>query len=120
MTKSSKVQDGTIRLEFTAGAAASRQDESAKALVEQTAKLLGCTSAQIPGRAEELFEKWKKAKKNKLAIQDFGLTSTASFEGDVIVEAARILKTQPEHVIKTIQKFQKQMEQFTRNNRFKV
>ena len=40
------------------------------------------------------------------------LVSKEKFEGDVLNKTAKILKTQPEHIIKTIQRFVKDLEKF--------
>lgn len=112
LLKSTKVQDGIVRIEFTAGEAAKAESGKVEDILEEAGNLLDCASPLIPGRCEELFTKWKQAKKKKLALSDFDLKSETVFEGDVLVEAARILKTQPEHVVKTIKKFQDQLNQF--------
>ena len=41
-------------------------------------------------------------KKKKL---EFKLVSEGNFKGDVVKECARILKTQPEHIVRTIKRF---------------
>ena len=110
--KTSKVQDGTIRIEFTAGAAAAKESQAGAGLLHEAATLLECTPKQVPARANELFTKWKKAKKGKLSLADFVLTSSEESSGDALVEAATILKTQPEHVVKTIKKFKDQLNAF--------
>ncbi|MBN1176020.1 alanine--tRNA ligase [Candidatus Woesearchaeota archaeon] len=112
LLKSTKVQDGIVRIEFTAGNAAKAESGKVEDIVAEAGNLLDCASPLIPGRCEELFTKWKQAKKKKLELADFDLKSEEVFEGDVLVEAARILKTQPEHVVKTIKKFQEQLNQF--------
>ncbi|MGE0792696.1 MAG: alanine--tRNA ligase [Candidatus Woesearchaeota archaeon] len=103
--KSSKVQDGTIRIEFVAGKAASKEDDVDSELVKQACVLLRCEPKELPYRAEELFEKWKKAKKGILKKSEFEIVSRKKFEGDVLIETASILKTQPEHIVNTITKF---------------
>ena len=103
--KSSKVQDGTIRIEFVAGKAASSSDTKESQLIIDAAKLLNCTPKQVPCRAEELFTKWKKAKKSQLLKKDFDLLCTKETTGDPLTETANILKTQPEHIVNTLTKF---------------
>ncbi|MFP4523507.1 MAG: alanine--tRNA ligase [Candidatus Woesearchaeota archaeon] len=110
--KSTKIQDGIVRIEFVAGNAAKQQEQKGANVLLEAAKLLSCKEQQVPARCEELFLKWKKAKKKKLALDDFTLTSTHSFEGDILGQAATILRTQPEHIPKTIQKFLKQLEEY--------
>lgn len=108
--KSSKIQDGVVRLTFVAGKAAEEAEAGEGALLSSAAILLACTENQVPGRAEELFTKWKKIKKMKKKGQDIPLEmitleSTAEFEGDALAKTAEILKTQAEHVPKTIKRF---------------
>jgi alanyl-tRNA synthetase len=102
--KSSKIQDGIVRIEFTAGRAASKVSGEKDLIVNELAKVLECAPNQIPGRAEELFEKWKqKVKKGKDV--DVKLISTATFDGDVLIKASDIFRTQPEHLVKTAKRF---------------
>jgi alanyl-tRNA synthetase len=112
--KSSKVQDGTIRLEFVAGNAANSVDDEESEVVVKACELLNCTPKQLPLRAEELFNKWKKAKKTQLLKKDFDLISKKEVEGDPLMETSKILKTQPEHIINTLQKFLNQYESLKR------
>jgi alanyl-tRNA synthetase len=110
--KSSKVQDGVIRIVFAAGDAAKKillQEEERTA---ELAKLLDCKPAQVPARVQELFDKWKKARKGKLAPNEFKLTSKEEFKGDIIAKAAEILQTQPENLTKTVQRFLKELAEF--------
>jgi alanyl-tRNA synthetase len=61
--RTSKVQDGIVRIEFTAGQAAIKAQACENCIVEETARLLKVDVDQLPGRVEELFENWKKARK---------------------------------------------------------
>jgi alanyl-tRNA synthetase len=113
--KSTKVQDGICRIIFTAGKAARRQIESEKDILNKLSKILEVKVEQIPSRAEELFDKWKKArkvvkKKKKIDIKELNLVSKEKFEGNVLDETAKILRTQPEHIIKTIERFVKDLK----------
>ncbi|MFT4283091.1 MAG: alanine--tRNA ligase [Candidatus Woesearchaeota archaeon] len=101
--KTSKIQDGVLRLEFVAGKKAVEIEEKQKELIKKAKELLDCNEKQIPLRAKELFDKWKQKKKGK--INEIKLESTKEFKGDILQETANILKTQPEHIIKTIEKF---------------
>jgi alanyl-tRNA synthetase len=105
--RSSKLQDGVVRIEFTAGLAAEKMIQEKEASLEDIAKILNCTNKQIPARTEELFLKWKKIVK-KNSTEKFELTSTIESEepeDKVLSKAAAILNTQPENVIKTIERF---------------
>lgn len=111
--KTSKIQDGVVRLEFVAGTASEKQFEEERKIIRECENILDCKSEQIPGRAEELFLKWKKVKKGKL--EDISLVSNEKYSGNVVEKTAEILKTQPQHVIKTLLRFKKEMEENSSN-----
>ena len=109
LIKSTKISDSIVRLEFTAGAAAHQEEKGERAILEESAKLLGCTVSQLPGRIEELFAKWKDAVKKKKQV-DKTLRSTAEYRGDdVLKKISDTIKTQPEYVVKTIKRFLEEM-----------
>ncbi len=101
--RTSKLQDGVVRLEFVAGEAAKKLAKENHEVIKKSAELLNCGIKQVPSRAEELFKQWKKARKNKLG--EFELKSEEKYSGDVLKKTAEVLKTQPEHVLKTIKRF---------------
>ena len=114
LLSATKIQDGIVRLTFVAGKAARDAEKSESGVLDEVAHLLCCKPNQVPGRCEELFMKWKKVTKAKKAQTDIlpewqKLTSITLFEGDALVKAAEILKTQPEHVPKTVQRFMKEL-----------
>ncbi|MFA6889239.1 MAG: alanine--tRNA ligase, partial [Candidatus Woesearchaeota archaeon] len=111
LLKSSKIQDGVVRLTFAAGAAAKQTEDKHDDMLGKVAVLLNCKENQLPARVEELFQLWKKVvkKKQQLTAEEKKLTAIAEYQGDVLAELARILKTQPEHVQKTIERFVKEM-----------
>ncbi len=101
--KSSKIQDGIVRLEYVAGKQAQKLvAERAATLAELTA-LLGCSEAQIPSACERLFAQWKAARKGKVAE---GLPAMRESKGDVLAEAAAILQTSAANLVPTIKRFQ--------------
>ncbi|MEK6961077.1 MAG: alanine--tRNA ligase [Nanoarchaeota archaeon] len=113
--KSQKIQDGVVRLTFVAGPAAKKIKKEASGALDEVAASLGCTPKQVPGRCAELFDKWKSAGKaakkgQPLTAKDVVLASTEETDVDILHTAAQILKTQPEHMIKTIQRFQKDIK----------
>ena len=115
--KSSKIQDGIVRIFFTAGEAAKAEEKEEKGILEETAKILGVKKDEIPSRAAELFEKWKKArkavKKNKhVEAKELELKEKKRFTGDILTETAKIFSTQPEHVAKTAKRFLEELEEF--------
>ena len=115
--KSNKISDGVVRLTYVAGKKAEEQSKGEEEFISQIAKELNCTPKQIPARANELFSKWKKAKKaskkgKELPEDLFTLTSKDESSGDLLQEASNILNTQPEHLSRTISKFKKELESF--------
>jgi len=105
--KSSKLQDGIVRIEFTAGLAAEKAIQHKESSLEDVAKILNCTNNQVLGRVEELFTKWKKIVK-KNGTEKFELISSVESEDSddkIISKTAAILNTQPENIIKTIERF---------------
>ena len=108
--KSSKLQDGIVRIEFTAGQAAIKLSQKSEDVIAEISSLLNCKKEQIPARVNELFIKWKtinklKKKKKDIPAELQTLTSKELFVGDLIAKSAKILKTQKEYVVKTIKRF---------------
>ncbi len=106
--KASKIKDGIVRVVFAAGKAAEKLEVAQHDVVNKAAALLKCDVSQVPGRAAELFDVWKKARKaakKKQPLPDAVLKSSEKFKGDVLAKTAEVLQTQSEHVIKTIERF---------------
>ncbi len=115
--KTSKIQDGIVRIEFVAGDAARQFEDKTQDILKEISSLLKIQEDQIPARAEELFQKWKLArkavkKKRKIDLKELELKSKQSYKGDVLEKTAQILRTQPEHVPKTIKRFLEELEKF--------
>jgi len=104
--KATKVQDGIVRLTFTAGKAAKSAIGKNENILEETSKLLECSDNPelVPARAEELFNLWKDIVKKGKDIE-FKLVSSEKYNGDTLVKTAQILRTQPEHITKTLKRF---------------
>lgn len=107
--KTSKIQDGMVRLEYTAGNAAADEINKETGILQKAAKILDCRINQVPARAEELFKKWKQVvKKKKTEPDNFILTSkeeSKDTEAIILKNTADILKTQPQHITKTLTRF---------------
>ena len=105
--KTSKIQDSIVRIEFVAGEAARNFIKEQERIVDELSKVLNCSREIIPSRVEELFREWKIiVKKGKKKI--FKLKSGEKFSGDsveILKEASKVLKTQPEFIIKTVKRF---------------
>jgi len=111
--KSSKISDGIVRLEYTAGKAAVSEVNKESKLLDECAKFLGVKKSQVPGRATEIFNVWKDVvKKGKAKPKEFSSSEEElGTDKDVLERTASILKTQPEHVLKTLQRFVKEIEE---------
>jgi len=114
--KATKISDGIVRLYFTAGEAANREGKKEKDILEEAARLLNIKSNELPARVNELFEKWKIArkaveKKKQIDLKQLELTKKEEFKGDVLDKVSEILKTQPEHIVKTIGRFLSELEE---------
>jgi alanyl-tRNA synthetase len=116
--KTSKLQDGIVRIEFSAGEAAVKIISFEKNIIDEASKILGVKPEFLAGRVEELFDKWKKSGKMLKAgkptheeLKSLELTSKTKFEGNLLAKIAETLKTQPEHVVKTITRFTKELEE---------
>ncbi|MBU0758572.1 MAG: alanine--tRNA ligase [Nanoarchaeota archaeon] len=123
--RSTKIQDGIVRIEFSAGNAAEKAIEAQMDVLQVAAKELGCQVNQVPGRAKELFMKWKKAKKaikknKELDVKELELTSVAESEGDLLALTAAELSAQPQHVNKTIARFKKELDEMKEKLRLRV
>ena len=107
--KSNKISDNIVRIEFKSGKAAEAEIHHEKDVLEGISKLLDCKKSQVPARAEELFEKWKRiVKKKKFTKDDFILRSEKeekNSDDEILKKTANILKTQPEFVSKTVKRF---------------
>jgi len=113
--KAKKIQDGIVRITFTAGNATLHETGEEEGALRDVADILDCEPSQVPGRVKELFSKWKEAKKAQKKGKEaeesiFSLSSEEEFEGEALSEAARILQTQPEHVAKTVKRFLSELE----------
>ncbi len=114
--KSTKISDGIVRLYFTAGEAAQKEKKLEKEILEEASRLLNVGINQLPSRVSELFEKWKLAKKSiekkkEITLKELELKTKEEFKGNVLDKVSETLKTQPEHVVKTIKRFLKELDE---------
>lgn len=109
--KSSKISDSIVRITFVAGEAAQSEKREEAAVLNVIANMLGCEVAQIPGRAQELFALWKKVVRKKRSVDSIDLASVDEFDGDVLAKTSDILRTQPEHIPNTIDRFGKELKE---------
>ncbi|RLE43836.1 hypothetical protein DRJ19_01900, partial [Candidatus Woesearchaeota archaeon] len=114
--KTTKIQDGVIRLVYVAGKAAEQFEAEEEKLVDEIASLLKCFRFQIPYRARELFEKWKMVvkKKKRIPQEEAKLKAEGEFKGnnaELLEETAKALKTQKDFIINTIKRFLKELKE---------
>ena len=114
--KSTKIQDGVVRLTFVAGKAADDTEQQEENIVDKAAEILDCIPEQVPARAAELFANWKKARKSKDSADGslLVLKSAEKSKGDLLGQTATVLKTQPEHILKTLNRFKTEIESWVR------
>ncbi|MFX1233433.1 MAG: alanine--tRNA ligase [Promethearchaeota archaeon] len=107
--KSQKVQDGIVRLTFTAGSATLENQKAEAKAIAELEKNLNVSKEKIVGRVNELINKWKKLNKGlqtgKYNKVDMQLSSTDEFKGDILTELSRILNVKKEKVPLKIKKF---------------
>ncbi len=108
ITKSQKIQDGIVRLTFTAGKATDELREKHKRILNELKEILNVDRKQLVARVKELFEKWKNVNKalksGKVDESDLILNSSESFEGDVLSEISQFLSTKKDDVPNKVQK----------------
>ncbi len=102
ITKSQKIQDGIVRLTFTAGNATKELEQEETLILNQLESLFKISRAKIVGRVAELLNKWKNINKalqtGKVKKIDMSLDSNNTFEGDILTELAQILNTKKEDI----------------------
>ena len=110
LIKSTKIQDGIVRITFAAGEAARNLDKKEGNILNDLAKELDVNEYEVPSRVNELFTKWKKSRKGKLEDSEKKLVVKEKFEGDALLESSRILKTPVEHLLKTVKRFKGEVD----------
>ncbi|MFX0037807.1 MAG: alanine--tRNA ligase [Promethearchaeota archaeon] len=108
ITKSQKIQDGIVRLTFTAGIATDKLKEKHKRILNELKDILKVERIYLVARVKELFEKWKNINKalksGKVNKTDLKLNSSETFEGDVLSEISQFLGTKKDDVPNKIRK----------------
>ena len=113
--KSTKISDSIVRIEFTAGKAAEKEVNENEKILKEAADILKVEINELPSRVQELFWKWKKARKSTkkgqaLKKEDLTLVKKDRFKGDILAEVSKMLQTQPEHIVKTIKRFLEELK----------
>jgi alanyl-tRNA synthetase len=107
--KSQKVQDGVVRLIYTAGPASKRIEERNQRIIEELSSFLDVEREQIVYRVQELFEKWKDINKAlaKGEVDDDSLTLTSreTFSGDSLTKLSDFLNVKKEQLVSKVKQF---------------
>ncbi|MAG47847.1 alanine--tRNA ligase [archaeon] len=112
ITKSSKISDSVVRLEYVAGQKAQNYLNKEKNLIGELSEILNIDKKYLIGRVEELFSKWKRIVK-KGSDEVFVLESKVESKlGDeeVLEKLTQVLKTQKEHLVNTVSRFLKDLK----------
>ena len=106
--KTQKIQDGIVRLTFTAGSATKELEAEESLSLTQLQSLLEIPQNKIVGRVEELLNKWKNLNKalqnGKLDETDMVLNSSNISEVEILTELSRILNTKKEDIYSKVKK----------------
>ncbi|KKM77998.1 hypothetical protein LCGC14_1364410 [marine sediment metagenome] len=109
LTKSQKIQDGVVRLTFTAGKATEKLREKHKIILKELKLILNVECKQLVGTVKNLLEKWKNLNKSlksgSVDETDLHLSSTETFEGDILSEISQILSTKKDEIPNKVQKY---------------
>jgi alanyl-tRNA synthetase len=107
--KSQKIQDGIVRLTFTAGKATEDILEEFQNIHAKLETILDAKPEQLVTRTNELINKWRKLKKAKASgkyTEDMLiLNSTETTSGDQLKELSKILEVPIDLLVLKIQKF---------------
>jgi alanyl-tRNA synthetase len=63
ITKTKRVQDGVVRLEFVAGDVAVKQLKESEELLKESSGILKVKEEELPKKVQELFDEWKEKRK---------------------------------------------------------
>jgi alanyl-tRNA synthetase len=109
--KARKIQDGLVRLTFTAGKALKSMEAREKKVLAEISAILGVPVEQVAERAKELFAKWKalnKAQKGgkQPAPEDLSLTSAEKTSAaNTLIQLRSIFEVKLKEIPKTVQRF---------------
>ncbi|MGM0470111.1 MAG: alanine--tRNA ligase [Promethearchaeati archaeon] len=113
--KSQKIQDGVVRLIFTAGKASKQIEKRNKEIISELKSFFGIEKERIVGRVKELFQKWKNINKalstGKIDEQDLTLNSAETFKGDILTELSDFLNIPKEKLITKVKQFYEEWQQ---------
>jgi alanine--tRNA ligase len=114
LIKSQKIQDGIVRLTFTAGAATEKYDQDQKEFIGKIASILESKEEFIVSRAQELLDKWKELRKAKASgeysEESMLLTSTIQSTAKPLRELSKIFDSPAELLVGKISKLKEEWE----------
>ncbi len=106
--KSQKIQDGVVRLTFTAGKATQQIKNRNKHIIKELESFLNLDSIRIVGRVKELLRKWKNIKKalasGKVNKNDLILNSSEEFMGNILYTLSEILNCKYGEILQKIKR----------------
>ncbi|TXT63690.1 MAG: Alanine--tRNA ligase [Promethearchaeota archaeon] len=109
LLKSQKIQDGIVRLTFTAGKASRQIAKKHEHIINELMGYLDVKKTHIFGRVQELFEKWKNINKalatGEVDKSDLTLTSTKEFSGDILNQLSNFLNIKKDNIVKKVKQF---------------
>lgn len=112
--KSQKIQDGVVRLIYTAGKASKRLEKKNKEIISELGTFLNVEKEKIVGRVKELFDKWKNINKalstGQVNKKDLSLTSSEGFKGDILTELSEFLNLPKEKILPKVKQFYNEWE----------
>ncbi|NVM36617.1 MAG: alanine--tRNA ligase [Candidatus Lokiarchaeota archaeon] len=113
IVKSQKIQDGIVRLIFTAGEATSELEEKYQGIIAELESFLKVDSKFLIGIVKELIDKRNRLihKAEKVEKDDLELKSEETFKGDILTELANILRVNREKIPSKIKKLYSEWEQ---------
>ncbi len=142
ITRAVKISDSVVRIEFKAGNAAKQELSEERKLVKEMSEILNINEAYAYEGINDIFEKWKRSKKILKKLKDEKylerikkgeakieipklierkekekkeLTDTEI--SSIITETVKLLKTQPSHIPKTLNRFKTEFEENVKNIR---
>jgi len=112
ITRSSKISDSIVRIEYVAGKAAKKELGKEDGLLGEAAEILCIGKKGVAIKASEVFKFWKfnVKKKKGIPIEYSGDVEDLS-DKEILEKTAHVLKTQIEHVPKTLKRFLKDLEE---------
>lgn len=104
--KSNKISDGIVRIEYAAGNAAEKEEKLEDGLLNEAATILNVDKKGVAIKSAEVFKLWKDIVKKKKKVEaDYSGDLEDISDKEVLEKAAHTLKTQIEHVPKTLKRF---------------